>query len=298
MPRLPEPAPLKVATLAYPVGEPRSWEEFEAKAAAFASEAAGAGARFLVFPEYFAMELAALFPDDVRGSLKRQLVSVQETLPAFRSLFSRLAREHGTTIVAGTYPVALGDGYRNRSYVYLPDGSEDFQDKLIMTRFENELWHIGAGDALRVFDTGAFKFGVNICYDSEFPGLARRQAESGAHMLAVPSCTDTRAGDYRVRVGARARALENQFFVMRSPTVGVAPWSPAIDENTGCAAIYSTCDREFPADGVVASGADETPGWVYGELDLARVDWIRRHGQVLNFADRLRQDRFGGNSQG
>jgi len=292
MPRLPEPAPLKVATLAYPVGEPRTWGAFEGKVRALVGEAASAGAGFLVFPEYFAMESAALWPDEVRGSLVRQLAAVQETLPAFRAMLASLARDHAVTIVGGSYPVASGDGYRNRAYVFLPDGSEDFQDKLIMTRFENELWHIGPGDALRVFDTGAYRFGVNICYDSEFPALARRQAEGGAVLLAIPSCTDTRAGDCRVRVGARARALENQFYVLRSPTVGLAPWSPAIDENTGCAAVYTPCDREFPADGVLAAGADEVPGWVYADVDLAKIAWIRRHGQVLNFNDRTKQDRF------
>lgn len=286
MPRPPEPQPLTVATLAYPVGEPTSWDAFEAKVRSLAAEAVEQGAKFWVLPEYFSMELAALHDDSVRGSLSKQLEAVQESLPEFRKLFAGLARSHAVTIVAGTYPVAVRPGeYRNRSYVYFPDGSEDFQDKLIMTRFENELWKISAGTELRVFDAPGYKFGVNICYDSEFPLLARRQAESGAHLLAVPSCTDTRAGDNRVRIGCRARALENQFFVLRSPTVGLAPWSPAIDENTGAAAVYTPVDREFPDDGILAAGADEAPGWVFSDLDLARVAWIRRRGQVFNFAD-------------
>ncbi len=286
MPSHPEPNPLTVATLAYPVGEPATRADFQAKVRAIASEAAAREAKFWVLPEYFSMELAALHPAEVRGSLSKQLSAVQESLPQFRKLFSALAREHAATIVAGSYPVAVRSGeYRNRSYVYFPDGSEDFQDKLIMTRFEKELWKISAGDDLRVFDAPGFKFGVNICYDSEFPLLARRQAEGGAQLLAVPSCTDTRAGDNRVRIGCRARALENQFYVLRSPTVGLAPWSPAIDENTGCAAVYSPVDRDFPDDGIVASGIDEAPGWVFATLDLARIDWIRRRGQVLNFAD-------------
>lgn len=291
MPRLPEVRPLTVATLAYPVGEPVTWHAFMEKVLTLTAEAAAREAKFWVLPEYFSMELAALHPAAVRGSLSKQLEAVQESLPEFRKLFADLAASHGATIVAGSYPVAVRPGeFRNRSYVYFPDGSEDFQDKLIMTRFENELWNISAGTELRVFDAPGYKFGVNICYDSEFPLLARRQAEAGAQLLAVPSCTDTRAGDNRVRIGCRARALENQFYVLRSPTVGLAPWSPAIDENTGCAAVYTPVDRGFPDDGVAATGADEAPGWTFATLDLARIDWIRRRGQVFNFADWPKQD--------
>ena len=80
--------------------------------------------------------------------------------------------------------------------------------------------------------------GMNICYDSEFPLLARAMAEAGAELLLVPSCTERVSGYHRVRTGARARALENQIAAMVSPTVGDALWSPAVDRNTGAAGIY------------------------------------------------------------
>ena len=79
-----------------------------------------------------------------------------------------------------------------------------------MTRFENEQWLISAGDEIRVFDTDFGKIAINICYDSEFPLIARQQVEAGADLILVPSCTDTQAGFHRVRLGCQARALENQ----------------------------------------------------------------------------------------
>ena len=49
-----------------------------------------------------------------------------------------------------------------------------------------------------------------ICYDSEFPELARHLADQGAMILFVPFCTDTSNGYYRVRHCAQARAIELQ----------------------------------------------------------------------------------------
>lgn len=111
-------------------------------------------------------------------------------------------------------------GYRNRAFLFRPDGSSDHQDKLQMTRFENERWGIGAGDTIKTFDTAFGRIGIDICYDSEFPLIARRQVEQGADVILVPSCTDTLAGYWRVRIGCQARALENQCYVVQSP-----PWA-------------------------------------------------------------------------
>jgi len=56
-------------------------------------------------------------------------------------------------------------------------------------------------------------FGILICYDIEFPEVARVLAEAGAEILFVPSCTDGREGFCRVRYCAQARAIENQVYV-------------------------------------------------------------------------------------
>jgi len=129
---------------------------------------------------------------------------------------------------------------------------------------------------------------VLICYDSEFPLLARAAVEAGAEVLLVPSCTDSLHGYWRVRIGAQARALESQAYVIHSPTVGDAPWSPAVDVNRGAAAVYGPPDRVrggdwgTPCDGVLALGEEGQPGWVHAEIDLALVAELRADGGVLN----------------
>ena len=144
-----------------------------------------------------------------------------------------------------------------------------------MTRFEKEQWGIAGGGALKIFDIGETKIGIAICYDIEFPLIAHAMAAAGADLILAPSCTDTMAGANRVHVGARARALENQVYVAVAPTVGEAPWSPAVDVNIGWAAVYAAPDRGFPDDGVLAKGELNRPGWVMAELDFARLKAAR-----------------------
>jgi predicted amidohydrolase len=163
-----------------------------------------------------------------------------------------------------------------------------------MTRFETEDWHVGAGEALRVFDTALARVGIGICYDVEFPLLARLQVAAGAELILVPSCTDTRAGFHRVRLGARARALENQCFVAQACTVGDAPWSAAVDRNTGAAAVCTPLDYGFPEDGVLAEGEMDRAQWVFADLDPAALAAVRANGQVFNYRDWDAQARISG----
>jgi len=152
-----------------------------------------------------------------------------------------------------------------------------------MTRFERDQWSISGADELKVFDTALGRIGIQICYDAEFPLPARAQAEAGMQLLLVPSCTDAAAGYHRVRVAAQARALENQCYVLLSPLVGEAPWSPAVDVNFGAAGVYGPPDRGFPQDGVLAQGTLDEAGWIYAEVDTDKVAQVREQGQVLNY---------------
>ena len=80
----------------------------------------------------------------------------------------------------------------------------------------------------------------------------RAQCEAGARLILVPSCTDTAAGATRVRVGCLARAMEYRCFVAQAVTACEAAWSPALDVNTGEAALYAPMDVGLPDDGVLA----------------------------------------------
>jgi predicted amidohydrolase len=280
------PNTLRIAAAQYDIGFLRNWHSYCAKIEDWVTSAVSERANLLLFPEYFSMELASLFPEDVYSSLSRQLDALQGLLADFSSLFSDLARKHQVYIVAGSIPVRQPDGsYRNRSHVFTPRGGCDFQDKLLMTRFENEQWFINAGDEIKVFETDFGLFGINVCYDSEFPLIARRQAELGASLILVPSCTDTVAGYFRVRIGCQARALENQCYVVQSPTVGAAPWSEAVDSNVGAAAVYTPVDYGYPESGILTIGNRNRPEWVFADIDLASVPRTRETGQVFNYRD-------------
>jgi predicted amidohydrolase len=277
---------VKIASAQYDISFLDNWAAYQAKTERWVGEAAGQGAKILLFPEYASMELASLFGQDVYGSLSRQLEAMQTLHDGFVSLYQRLAQQHHCLIQAGTFPVRLESGaYRNRAYLFHADGAVDYQDKLMMTRFENEQWFIQSGTEIKVFDTDYGCVAINVCYDSEFPLLARRQAEAGAGLILVPSCTDTLAGYHRVKIGCQARALENQCYVVQACLVGNAPWSEAVDVNIGIAAIYTPVDRGYPDNGVLACGELNAVQWVYAEVSLASIATVREQGQVFNYRD-------------
>ncbi len=277
-------ARLRVAACHYPIDLLPGFAAYSAKVEALVAEAAAAGAQLALFPEYGAMELTGLLPAPLRADLRGQLAAMQGFAEPFLDLYSRLAQRYGVYLLAPSFPWQVGTEYRNRAWFCSPTGTSQWQEKLIMTRFERESWGVSRGEGLRLFTTPFGRIGVLICYDSEFPLLARALAEAGAEILLVPSCTDTQAGWQRVRTACRARALEGQCYVVQAPTVGEAAWSPAVDINIGWAAAFCPPDYGLPESGVVAEGTGQ-PGWLLIDLDLERLAQVRRAGQVLNLRD-------------
>ncbi|WP_049621395.1 carbon-nitrogen hydrolase family protein [Frateuria defendens] len=276
---------MKVALAQWQIGSPARFDDFAARVEEAVAQAAAHGARLLVLPEYLAMELAHLFGPAVYADVPRSLEAVDALYPAWRALFAEQARRHALYLVAGTFLKREADGrYRNRALLCAPDGTVAEQDKLCLTGYEKDAAVIAPGEVLRVFDTELGRVGINICYDSEFPLYARAQAEAGAALLLVPSCTDTEAGASRVRIGCQARALENQLPVLCAVTAGESDWSPLLDTNTGRAAVYVQPDHGLPADGVLARHG-EHPGWLFAELDVAAMRAVRAEGQVGVAAD-------------
>lgn len=280
---------MKVAVAKYPIQAPADFAAFAERQAAVLGAAAAQGARVAVLPEYLSLELAATLDAGTQADLHASLAAIQRYREDWLALYARLAASLDMYVVAGTFLLAHGDGrYRNRCDVFAPQGAHLWQDKLQLTGFEKGLGVIEGGDALKVFDLDGVRTGVAVCYDSEFPLPVRAQAEAGARLLLVPSCTDTEAGATRVRVGCLARALENRLFVAQSVTAGEAPWSPALDINTGEAAVFAPMDRGFPADGVVAQTAGDQ-AWAIAELDLDALDRSRADAQVANDRDWMGQ---------
>jgi predicted amidohydrolase len=274
---------VRVAAAQYPIDAIASWAGYEAKLSQWVGEAAGNGAQLLLFPEYGAMELARIAAPEVWSDLQHSIDFVGDLRGKVDALHADLAERHDVHIVAASLPQR--DEKRvafNVARVISPKGKIGEQRKLMMTRFEREQWHINGGREINVFETRVGSFGVTICYDAEFPLIARAMSEAGAAMILVPSCTDNLHGFHRVRVAAQARALENQCFVVQSPTVGEALWSPAVDNNVGAAGFYGPPDVGFPDDGVVGRGALNEAMWLYADLDLTAVTRVRMEGKVFN----------------
>ncbi|TQS74030.1 carbon-nitrogen hydrolase family protein [Rhodobacteraceae bacterium] len=276
---------MKIASAAYPLDWFDSWNDYEEKITQWVQAAAEEGAQLLVFPEYGAMELASLGGAEAAADLEAALQVVARFRPEMDMLFMDLAFRHRLYILAPSGPVIEGaaEVRVNRATLIGPTGIIGHQDKAVMTRFEREDWHVGPGEGLRVFDTSLGRIGITICYDTEFPLLARAMCENGAMILLCPSCTDTPAGFHRVRIGAMARALENQCVSVQAATIGTAEWCPAIDENHGAAGVFGPPDLGWPESGVLASGEVNQPGWVYAEIDTDQITQSRENGGVLLF---------------
>ncbi len=271
---------LRLGALQYPVSHIAGLDDYAAKLDQLVAEGVAGGGELLLMPEYACMEVAAAFSATGPEAERDAVCGVAAEL---LSIMQAAAVRHRVWLAPGSVPQAVEGRLVNRAPLIRPDGMTAFQDKQVMTRFEAEQWGIHGGSPVGVFDTPWGRVGIAVCYDSEFPGLVRAMTEAGAWLILVPTCTDTAHGYNRVRLSCQARALENQCFVALSPTVGEAPWLATLDRNTGRAGVYGPVDRGFPDDGVILEG--DGAGWVFADLDPARLEAVRRDGAVRNFQD-------------
>lgn len=278
---------MKIAAAAYPLDFLTSEAQYEDKISTWVAEAVAQSAQLLVFPEYGAMELATLAGKEVAGDLEASLFAVSDRLAHADALHAKLAAEHDVHILAASGPAATPTRPVNRARFFAPGGGIGMQDKQIMTRFERDPWNVTGGGPLQIFDTALGKIGVLICYDCEFPLLGRALAE--CDLILVPSCTEALTGYWRVRIGAMARALENQCVTVMSSLVGEAPWSDAVDTTTGAGGIFGPPDTGFPANGVLAVGEIGHPGWTYADVEPEKIAHVRADGVVLNRTHWLEQ---------
>lgn len=279
------PARLRIAAAAYPIDRLASLDAVADKLAGWVARATAAGAQLVVFPEYGAMEIAGTWPDAVAGDLAQSLAVVADAAPRMARHLAGLARQHHIHILGPSGPERRPDGrFVNAARLYAPSGKVGVQEKLMMTPFEVG-WGIAAGAPLRVFATTLGRVGILICYDSEFPLLARALGEAGTRAILVPSCTERMSGYHRVRTAALARALETTCVTVMAPTVGAAPWSPAVDRNCGAAGIFVPAEHGVSDTGVVEEGRVDRPDLVLGDVDLERLERVKRTGEMRNASD-------------
>ncbi|WP_448569835.1 GNAT family N-acetyltransferase [Thalassotalea ganghwensis] len=201
---------------------------------------------------------------------------------------SRLAVSYNINIIAGSLPVIEDKQLFNVAYFCRRDGTIESQYKIHPTPHEKNAWIMQGGDGLSVFDTDFGKIGILICYDIEFPELARLQSEQGMQLLFVPFWTDTKNAYLRVRCCAQARAIENECYVAIAGSVGNLPNVDGADIQYAQSAVFSPSDFSFPHDAIMAETTPNTEMTLIVDLDLEKLNSLRNEGSVRNYLDRRR----------
>jgi predicted amidohydrolase len=235
------------------------------------AEARARGAELAVLPENFAFI----------GAHERDKFAVAEVVDAARpgpilGALLATARETGMWIVGGGMPEASGrEGFvHNTCLVVRPDGSLAARYRKIHlfdvdipggAQFK-ESGTVAPGDEPVVVDTPWGKLGLSICYDVRFPELYRRLTAAGARVVVVPAAFTLHTGKDHWHALLRARAIENQVWVLAPGQVG-RPF-----ENRACYGHSLVVD---PWGTVVAEAGDRECA-VVAELDWAFQDKVRR----------------------
>lgn len=273
---------VRIAAVQYDMRPVHGWPDFERQVRATLLGAAEYRPDFVLFPEIFTAQLmSASDSRDLRAAVR----GLHAYTPRFIALMTELAAEHDCHLIAGSHPTVRNEALYNSAYLFSPDGRHYVQDKLHRTRWETEKWETTAGDRLVLFETPIAKIAILVCYDIEFPELARQAADAGAEILFVPSCTDDRRGFLRVRHCCHARAIENPLFVAVTGTVGTLPVE-GLGLNYGQAAIVTPSDFPFPRDGLAAEGTANIEQIVVADVRLDVLMEQRRNGTTNPQYDR------------
>jgi predicted amidohydrolase len=238
---------------------------------------------FAIVPELLTSQLLSCIPEKKPSEAVRK---IPEFTDQYIEHFTELAVGYNVNIIAGTHIIEENDRLVNVAFLFRRDGTIDRQSKLHVTPNEKKWWGIDGGDKLNVMDTDIGKIAINVCYDVEFPELARLATDAGARILFVPYCTEDRQGHLRVRYCAQARAIENQIYVVTAGTVGNLPDSENMDIQYAQSAIFTPSDFGFPRDGIAAEASVNVETVVVGDVDLEVLRRSRRQGSVMQLRDR------------
>ena len=200
--------------------------------------------------------------------------------------FQALAMSHNINIIAGSMPVWRDNHLYNGSWLFRRDGTQEIQYKIHATPDEAHVWGIQGGTKLSVFDTDCGKIAILICFDCEFPEVARLAALEGAKILFVPFWTDTKNAFLRVKCCAQARAIENECYVVIAGSVGNLPNVENMDIQYAQSAIFSPSDFLFPHDAIIAEATPNTEMTLIADIDLKKIDTVRLEGAVRNLLSR------------
>lgn len=276
---------VRIATCQLQARAVSGFDEFMKQIEYFVDVAADYDADFIVFPEMFTVMLLSAEARELTPL--EAIEALSDYTPRIRQRLSEMALAFNINIIGGSHPTRMPDGdIHNVAYVCLRDGSIHAQEKIHPTPNEAYWWNIKGGDSIDAIPTDCGPIGVLICYDSEFPELARRLVDEGARIIFVPFCTDSRQGYMRVRYCSQARAIENQCFVVMSGNVGNLPNVANMDIQYAQSCILTPCDFPFARDGIAAEASENVETLTISDVNLADLSWARAEGTVQNLADR------------
>jgi nitrilase len=228
------------------------------------AKAAQSGAVLVVLPEYFCF----------MGQKDSDKLSVRETEGdgPIQEFLSAQARQYGIYLVGGTLPLASPDASRvyNTSMVYGPDGTALVRyDKIHLFNFKrgaeayDESVAIRPGADVRTFDAPFGRVGLSVCYDLRFPELYRALGQ--VDLILVPAAFTYTTGRAHWELLLRARAVENQCYVLAPAQGGIHPNG------------RRTWGHSMLIDpwGDIVDVLPEGPGVVGGNIDSARLTEVR-----------------------
>ncbi len=279
------PDTVRVASVQYMQRRITDFEEFLSIVEYFVDVVSDYKSDFVVFPELFSLQLLSIQNQEL--SPQESIEELSRYTPRLKEAFKHMALRYNVNIIGGSHPTITDEGrVQNICYIFLRDGRVYEQAKIHPTPNEVYWWNIEGGDDLQAIETDCGSIGVLICYDSEFPELARYLTDQGAMILFVPFCTDERQSYLRVRYCCQARAVENQCFVVMSGNVGNLPRVSNMDIQYGQSCILTPCDFPFARDGVAADTTPNVEMVAFADLRLESLRIARNSGTVKNLKDR------------
>lgn len=249
------------------------------QAARLIAAAAAQGARLVALPEYFPLIGAS----DAARLAARETDAGDDPDPQrapLQHFLSRVAGEHRICLVAGSIPLAAQEAgkLRNSCLVYGPDGRRLARyDKMHLFGFRQGTEHydeaqtIEAGAAAVSFEWPPVgRIGLAICYDLRFPELMR--ALPPLDLLVVPAAFTVTTGRAHWELLLRARAVENQCYVLAAAQGGTHP---------GGRQTYGHSLLVDPWGEIVACRRESGPGVLLGTLDSQYLQEIRQRLPAL-----------------
>ncbi|HOY01671.1 carbon-nitrogen hydrolase family protein [Zoogloea sp.] len=227
-------------------------------------EAAAAGARLAVLPEYF-----PLITGDETAKVR---IREQEGAGPLQDFLRDAARRHKLWLIGGSCPMAADspDKVKNSTLVFDDDGRRVARyDKVHLFGFRkgeecyDESATIEAGNEVVAFEAPCGQVGLSICYDLRFPELFRAMGE--VDLIVLPAAFTYTTGQAHWEILLRARAIENQCYVLASAQGGR---HPSGRRTWGDSMIIDPW-------GEVLARLPEGPGVVVADLDPARIAEVR-----------------------